>query len=82
VRAPPTLTARRRSGFGTSVKRLTATSRTRLELRNWNRRHVTELDEILQPLPRLDYGELPRDAPSTGRMVQRLDRKPCFTACV
>lgn len=57
------------------MKRLTATSRTRLELRNWNRRHVTELDEILQPLPRLDYGELPRDAPSTGRMVQRLDRR-------
>lgn len=52
--------------------------RTRLELRNWNRTHVTELDEILQPLPRLDDGEIPRDAPSTGRMVQWLDRKPSF----
>ena len=52
--------------------------RTRLELRNWNRTHVTELDECLRPLPRFDDGEVPRDAPSTGWMVQKLDRKPSF----
>ncbi|KAI9873909.1 MAG: hypothetical protein M1830_010413 [Pleopsidium flavum] len=49
--------------------------KTRLELRNWNRTHVTELDETLKPLPRFDDGEVPSSAPTTGRMVQWLDHR-------
>ena len=53
--------------------------RTRLNLRNWNRTNVTELDEHLKPLPRFEDGQIPGVAPITGQMVQWLDRESWVT---
>jgi hypothetical protein len=45
----------------------------RLQNRNWNRAHVTELDENFRLLPRLT-GEYPTDIPTTGEVLKEASR--------
>lgn len=45
----------------------------RLQHRNWNSAHVTELDEPFRILPRLT-GDYPTDIPSTGEVLREASR--------
>jgi len=46
----------------------------RLQHRNWNRAHVTELDEPFRLLPRL-VGDYPTDIPTTGEVLREASHK-------
>lgn len=45
----------------------------RLQHRNWNRAHVTELDEPFRILPRFT-GDYPTDVPTTGEVLRVASR--------
>lgn len=58
--------------------------RSRLQARNWNADHVTELDEPLRGLPVAlpssdgkDPLEIPPNIPVDGRQIHAMGRKPC-----
>jgi hypothetical protein len=45
----------------------------RLQHRNWNRAHITELGETFRILPRLN-GQYPDDTPASGELLREANR--------